>query len=200
MRIAIVLLGIAVLVYCAVQAVQRRRIARRTRPPAPPAPPVTRSSPRVEQEYQRKVRERAERQRRRASAPPAPPVETPVVVVDDDVFAHSNESFLVVSGAPVHHVAEAVARANARFMLVDEQGTEHSGSGAPEEVLATLAEHDIYTPNYAADPVITDAGVEGHVDCKGDIDAAMGETLRRVLREELGSLEAATRVRVRSTD
>lgn len=198
MRIAVVLLGIAVLVYFAVQAVQRRRVARRVRPAAPP---VARPSPRAELDFQRTVRERAERQRRGTTVPQEPPVEPPVVVVDDDVFAedpegYCNESFLVVSSAPVHHVVEAVGRANDRFMLVDEEGTDHSGSGAPEDVLAALAERDIYTPNYAADPVITDAGVQGYVDCKGAISDDMGRMLKRVLREELEVLGHPARVQV----
>lgn len=202
MRIAIVVIGIAVLVYLAVQAVQRRRIAKAVRPPAPP---VTRSSPRVEQDYQRTVRERAERQRRGTPEPQEPPVEAPVVVMDDDVFGHddtrdiSSEYFVVVSSAPTHHVVEAVGRANERFMLVDEQGTEHPDHAALEAALAAHTDGELYTPNYAADPRVTQAGVEGYLDCKGGIEPAMGETLRRVLREELERLGATTRVRVGST-
>ena len=42
---------------------------------------------------------------------------------------------------------------------------------------------------------LTDAGVRGYVDCKGGIDPAMGETMRRILREELRRLGATVRVR-----
>lgn len=195
MRIALVVLGLAVLLYFAVQAVERRRAAKVVRPAAPP---VTRSSPRAEQDYQRTVRERVEQQRR-GTPEPAPEPEPPAIVIDEGVFASEEpnaEYFVVSSPAPTPAVVAAVERASLRFMLVDELGREHADHDALALAFRAHTEGDLYTPNYAADPVVTDAGVEGYIDCKGGIDPAMGQTFRRVLREELEQLGAPAQVRV----
>ena len=151
------------------------------------------SDPAADEEFLRKVRERAESQRRGAAKPePAP---APQVVVDEGVLDAGSESFLVSSGAPESAVVAAVRRANDRFMLVDELGREHADGTALAAASEAHAEGDLYSPNYTADPVVTDAGVRGYVDCKGGIEPAMGETMRRILREELRKLGATVHVR-----
>ncbi|WP_210648995.1 hypothetical protein [Nocardioides sp. SYSU D00065] len=207
MRIALVLLVLAVGVYVVVRLLQRRAAARRGGSPAPP--PVRPHSPRAEQDYRRAVRERAERQRRGVPEPEPEPEPTPAtdaasrrVVIDDDVFGPDewgdpgSEYFVVTSAASARAVADAVARAGRRFMLVDELGREHADDDA---AVAAFTE-GLYTPNYTADPVVTPHGVEGYVDCKGVIPAPMGVTFTRILREELERLGAPAHVRTRGSD
>lgn len=150
------------------------------------------SDPAADEEFLRKVRERAESQRRSAAKPePAP---APQVVIDEGVLDAESESFLVSSVAPESAVVAAIRRANDRFMLVDELGREHADGAALDVASEAHVEGDLYTPNYTADPVVTDAGVRGYVDCKGGIEPAMGETMRRILREELTKLGATVHV------
>lgn len=151
------------------------------------------SDPAADEAFLRKVRERAESQRRGAAKPePAP---APQVVIDEGVLDAESESFLVSSAAPESAVVAAVRRANDRFMLVDELGREHADGVALDVASEAHAEGDLHTPNYTAEPVVTDAGVRGYVDCKGGIEPAMGETMRRILREELRKLGATVHVR-----
>lgn len=151
------------------------------------------SDPAADEEFLRKVRERAESQRRGAAKPEPAPV--PQVVIDAGVLDAESESFVVSSAAPESAVVAAIRRANDRFMLVDELGREHADGAALDVASGAHAAGDLYTPNYTADPVVTDAGVRGYVDCKGGIDPAMGETMRRILREELRKLGASVHVR-----
>jgi hypothetical protein len=194
LRILLVVLGLAVVVYIVTRAVQGRR-----RQPSGPSPTPGRSDPWAEQAYQRAVRARAEEQRN-GTAPAPPPA--PEIVIDEDVFGFdepSAEYFIVTSPASSRAVVEAVRRANHRFMLVDEEGTEHADHSALEASFdAHPGEDDLYTPNYTAEPRVTPVGVEGYVDCKGGIEYAMGVTMRRVLHEELARLGAPARVRVRT--
>ncbi len=139
------------------------------------------------------MRERAESQRRTTSAKPEQA--RPEVVIDEGVLDAESESFLVSSAAPESAVVAAIRRANDRFMLVDELGREHADGAALDAAFEAHDGEDLYTPNYTADPVVTDAGVRGYVDCKGGIDPAMGETMRRILREELRKLGATVHVR-----
>lgn len=108
--------------------------------------------------------------------------------------AADEEPFLVSSAAPESAVVAAIRRAD-RFMLVDGLGREHADGAALDVASEAHAEGDLYTPNYTADPVVTAAGVCGYVDCKGAIEPAMGETMRRILREELRKLGASVHVR-----
>jgi hypothetical protein len=192
-RILLALLVVAVLVYVIVRLVERRLGGPGTSDPQVHREP----DPWAEAAYQRSVRERAERQRTGAPEP------EPEVLIDGDVFGFdepSAEYFVVVSPAPERAVADAVRRANQRFMLVDENGVEHADWDALDAASDALGpDDDLYTPNYAAEPTITAAGVEGYVDCKGGIELAMGVTMRRVLREELAALRAPARVQVRDT-
>lgn len=151
------------------------------------------SDPGADEEFLRKVRERAESQRR--ATPAKTEQAPPEVVIDEGVLDAESESFLVSSAAPESAVVAAVRRANDRFMLVDELGREHADATALDAASEAHDGDDLYTPNYTADPVVTDAGVRGYVDCKGGIDPAMGETMRRILREELRKLGATARVR-----
>ncbi|HUQ64028.1 MAG TPA: hypothetical protein VM121_09755 [Acidimicrobiales bacterium] len=93
--------------------------------------------------------------------------------------------FVLLSGDFDNGVAvEALRRAGARFMLVDEEGREYP----TEESLAagTLeGPRELYSPNYVADPKILDNGIELYVDCKGVIPPPMAATFRRIVREEL---------------
>ena len=205
MRIALVLLAVAVAVYVVVRLLQRRLDAAAGddavgRTPTPP-------DPGAEEAYRRAVRERAERQRRGVAAPEQPPAPAaePTVVVEPEVFGHDrdfgtcHEAFVVESTSRPVDVIAAVRRANARFMLVDELGIEHPDGAALDVAFdAHEGPDDLYTPNYAADPKITPEGVEGYLDCKGGIEPAMGATLRRVLLEELSRLDRPARVRPRA--
>ena len=193
MRIALAILVLVVAVYLAVRFVQRRLGGAATPPPPRPIDPA------AEAAYRRAVRERAERQRRGVSAPdPRPP--RPTVTFDEGVFACDEDSpaeyFVVVSKAPDRSVAAAVQRASDRFMLVDELGREHADGEALDEAFRAHTAWDLYTPNYTAVPRVTPSGVEGYVDCKGVIPEAMGETFRRIMREELGMLNVPSLVRM----
>ena len=152
------------------------------------------ADPAADAEFLRKVRERAESQRRGAAKPGTAPA-APKVVIDEGVLDAESEFFLVTSAAPESAVVAAIRRANDRFMLVDELGREHADDAALVAAFGAHPEGDLYTPNYTADPVVTDAGVRGYVDCKGGIEPAMGETMRRILREELKKLGASVHVR-----
>lgn len=196
MRILLVVLVLAVAVYLVIRLLERRNgAASSTGAPADRQP-----DPFDVAAYQRTVQKRAEQQRRGAAHAP----EVAEIVIDDEVFGFDEphaEYFVVVSPAPASAVADAVRRANQRFMLVDENGVEHRDWDAFDAASAELGPlEDLYTPNYTADPTVTPAGVEGYVDCKGGIEHAMGVTLRRVLREELSSLGAPARVSVLSDD
>ena len=104
----------------------------------------------------------------------------------------------MISRAPVRDVVSAVDRASERCMLVDETGREHASQEALEAALGDPdRDDDLYTPNYVAPAQVTAAGVEGYVDCKGGIEPEMGQTMRRVLHEELARLEVPVRVEVR---
>jgi hypothetical protein len=109
------------------------------------------------------------------------------LTIDADVFAYredvgtSNEVLRVVSDSGREKVVRALGAAGARFMLVDERGTEYHD----EAGLESAAANDLYTPNYVSDPEVTAEGVELYVDCKGSIEEPMATTFRRILREEL---------------
>lgn len=109
------------------------------------------------------------------------------LTIDADVFAYrddvgtSNEVLRVVSDSGREEVVRALNAAGARFMLVDEQGTEYHDEAGVESAAA----NDLYTPNYVSDPKVTADGVELYVDCKGSIEEPMATTFRRILREEL---------------
>ena len=111
------------------------------------------------------------------------------LTINADVFAYredlgvSNEVFRVVSDSGEDKVVRALAAAGARFMLVDERGTEYRD----EAGLESAAQADLYTPNYVSDPEVTPDGVELYVDCKGSIEEPMAATFRTILREELES-------------
>jgi hypothetical protein len=193
-RIAFVLLVVAVVVYLVVRRLQRRP-GRGTDEVAPP--PRSQPDPRAEEAYRRAVRERAERQRRGVAEPEPRPEAPPTITFDDGVFQCNDstdsmaEYFVVISPAPTRSVVAAVRRASERFMLVDEDGHEHADEDAAAAVRA-----DLYTPNYVAEPKVTPDGVSGYVDCKGVIPEEMGATFRRIMREELESLGARALVRM----
>ena len=207
MRIALVLLVVAVVVYVVVRLLQSRSDHDTGEVGRTPAHP----DPAAEEAYRRAVRERAERQRRGVPEPepeseqPGPPAPEPTVVVEPEVFGHDpdfttcHEAFVVETTARPVDVIAAVRRANARFMLVDELGREHASGEALDAAFdAHEGPYDLYSPNYAADPRITPDGVEGYLDCKNAIEPAMAVTLRRVLLEELSRLDRPARVRPRS--
>jgi len=106
------------------------------------------------------------------------------VTIDDDVFTYdddlgfSKETFVVTGDVETDIVVLALHRASARFLVVDEEGTEHPWSSRTEA-------SELYTPNYVSEPRVTDRGVELYLDCKGAIEPPMSLTLRRVLHEEL---------------
>jgi hypothetical protein len=207
-RIALVLLVVAVVVHVIVRWVQSRFDQDTSEVGRTPTQP----DPGAEEAYRRAVRERAERQRRGVPEPesesphrPAAAAAEPTVVVEPEVFGYDrdfgtcHEAFVVESSSPPVDVIAAVRRANARFMLVDERGTEHASGDALDAAFdAHEGPDDLYTPNYAADPRLTPEGVEGYLDCKGGIEPEMGATLRRVLVEELSRLDRPARVRPRS--
>ena len=200
MRIAVALLVLTVAVYLVV-----RLGLRRLGGVAAPPPPRVRDAA-AEEAFRRAVRERAERQRRGIPEPEPAPA-PPLVDMDDDVFGQDpygrgdHESFVVITQASTATAVAAVDRANARFMLVDENGREHADHDALDAAFdAHDGGDDLYTPNYTATPRVTGAGVEGYVDCKGAITPEMGHTFRRVLHEELARLGVPVRVVVRSRD
>lgn len=107
------------------------------------------------------------------------------VLVSREDGSAPNEVALLSGDFDTAVAVTALERAGARFMLVDDKGTEH-----PTEVDVEKAEQrhvpgDFYTPNYVADPKVVDNGIELYVDCKGVIRPPMGATFRRILREEL---------------
>ena len=124
-----------------------------------------------------------------------------MIHIDPDVFTfqedldYSKETFVVTGAQGSGAVVKALEKAAGRFMLVDETGVEHPDYQSLES--ATEAA-DLYTPNWVAEPKITDRGVEMYVDCKGSIADPMAEKLREILREELeatgvdGRVSAAT--------
>ncbi|HEX7131223.1 MAG TPA: hypothetical protein VF228_01535 [Iamia sp.] len=121
-----------------------------------------------------------------------------MVTIDDDVFGfdgyHSHESFVVTGRFAPDDALSALGKAAARFMLVDEEGTEHPDD---EDVMTDLYDRGIYTPNYVATPRLEADGIHCYVDCKGSIEEPMAATFRRILREELstaGITDAAVRV------
>lgn len=100
----------------------------------------------------------------------------------DDLGSHES---VVLSGDFDADVAVvALTLAGARFMLVDEEGTEYSTYEELEQ--GTLyGPKELYSPNYVADPRILADGIELYVDCKGEVAPPMGATFRRIIREEL---------------
>ncbi len=96
-----------------------------------------------------------------------------------------NETALLTGKFDVDVAVAALKRAGARFMLVDESGTEYPTEGDVEKAEQLHATGDFYTPNYVAEPKVRDDGIELYVDCKGVIPPPMGATFRRILREEL---------------
>jgi hypothetical protein len=120
-----------------------------------------------------------------------------VVEIDADVFTYqeelgySNENFLVSGARDVQSVVTGLEAAGRRFLLVDQTGVEH-----PDRESAVAAvEAGLFTPNYVADPQVTEVGVEMYVDCKGVIAPPMADKLRQVLREELEAAGIEGRVR-----
>ena len=111
---------------------------------------------------------------------PAPVTIDPAVFAHDDVHGSSNETFTVIGGDAAL-VTGALERAAARFMRVDETGTEHPDDATAQACL----EQGRYTANYVSDPEPTARGPQVHVDCKGVIPAEMARTFHRILREEL---------------
>jgi hypothetical protein len=109
------------------------------------------------------------------------------LVIADSVFATSadgdvaNETILLTGAVDPAMGEAALHSAGERFMLVDETGVEHP---TPEAAEAALAQ-GLYTPNYVADPLRTDLGIELYVDTKGWIPDPMRDTFRRILVEEL---------------
>ncbi len=109
------------------------------------------------------------------------------VAIAADVFGtsadgeSSNETILL-SGVFDPEIGDAALRsAGDRFMRVDETGVEHATNAAAEAALA----RGLYTPNYVADPIQVEDGLELYVDCKGWISEPMRLTFRRILAEEL---------------
>lgn len=190
LKFVLVVIVVALVVYVVVGALGRRR--------ARPAPPPE-VAPEDREDFLWQVRSRAQQQRRRdepaqdTSAPaPAPAVTIdPAVFAHDDVQGSSNETFTVIGGDAAA-VAGALERAAARFMRVDETGTEHPDDATAQACL----EQGRYTPNYVSDPEPTARGPQVHVDCKGVIPAEMARTFHRILREELQHVGAPVRVSV----
>lgn len=116
--------------------------------------------------------------------------------IDPDVFTYqqdldySKETFVVTGASGSGIIVDALEKAARRFMQVDETGVEHTTN----ESLERAFEDDLYTPNYVADPKITDRGVQMYLDCKGAIADPMAEKLRDILREELESAGVDGRV------
>ena len=124
-----------------------------------------------------------------------------MITVDPDVFAYDEEQYLsnevaVVSGDldrdQTAAVMAAIWRAGRRMARVDESGTEH----ADDEAAAAAYAEGLVTPNYVSDPRLTEQGVSVYVDCKGEIEDAMAETMRTILVEELEPLGFELRVDV----
>lgn len=119
------------------------------------------------------------------------------LTIDADVFGYredvgvSNEVLRVESDSGDEKVVRALGAAGARFLLVDERGTEYHDEAGIE----TAAENDLYTPNYVSEPEVKAGGVELYVDCKGSIEEPMARTFRTILREELEKAGVTGRVR-----
>ena len=114
------------------------------------------------------------------------------VDIADDVFGWadaymtvSNESILVNGSAPPATSIQALNRAAARFMHVDETGVEH---GAEVEESPPVGSNGdvLYTPNYVSTPTETSSGIRMYVDCKGVIDPRMRSRFLEILTKELG--------------
>jgi hypothetical protein len=120
-----------------------------------------------------------------------------VITLDDDVYRPSgyhgcHESVVVTSDFDPAAVRTALQRAAVRFMRVDETGAEH-----PDDAAARAAfDNDLYTPNYVSTPSPVEDGTGLYVDCKGGAPEEMGETFRRILREELGRAVPQAHVRL----
>ncbi len=118
------------------------------------------------------------------------PSSTGSVRIAPDAFSSREDGsapneVVVLSGVFDNGVAvESLRRAGARFMLVDEEGTEYA---TDESLYAGTLQggKSLYSPNYVADPRIVANGIELYVDCKGVIPPPMAATFRRILREEL---------------
>lgn len=65
-------------------------------------------------------------------------------------------------------------RAGQRFYLVGESGREHAQPDVDE-----------YTPNWVSDIYLTEEGLVLLVDTKGELSPEMGDTMLRILTEEL---------------
>ena len=118
-----------------------------------------------------------------------------MITVDDDVFGwnetfqSSNENFLITGDVDPSTLAPALERVAKRFVTIDQEGHEHASMEA-------AAEAGRFTPSYVSDPRVTEHGIEVYVDAGGGVDPPMAEALRRVLREELGTVVGDARVSV----
>ncbi|GAA5105740.1 hypothetical protein GCM10023339_01940 [Alloalcanivorax gelatiniphagus] len=116
-----------------------------------------------------------------------------MIVIDEDVYAYdgsgtgANEVIVVTGAFDQARVVQALDKAGERMMLVDTDGHEH-------RTIDEVSEAGAYTPSYFSDPVVTERGVEMYLDTGGVIESGMGETLRRVLREELARVVTDARV------
>jgi hypothetical protein len=120
-----------------------------------------------------------------------PTTEAGSVQIASDVFnwadtymTFSNESILVTGSASDAALVEALNRAAARFMHVDETGVEH-GAEVEESPPVGADGEVLYTPNYVSTPEVTPAGIRMYVDCKGVIEPAMRVTFLEILTQEL---------------
>ena len=107
------------------------------------------------------------------------------VLVSREDGSAPNEVVLLSGAFDTDQAITALERAGARFMLVDDKGTEYPTQADVEKAEQRHVAGDFYTPNYVADPKVVDDGIELYVDCKGVIPPPMGATFRRILREEL---------------
>lgn len=113
-----------------------------------------------------------------------PRIASDVFVSREDGSA-PNEVALLSGTFDVDVAVTALERAGARIMLVDDRGTEYATEADVEAAEQRYVSGDFYTPNYVADPMVLDNGIQLYVDCKGVIPPPMGATFRRILREEL---------------
>lgn len=109
----------------------------------------------------------------------------PDVFVSREDGTAPNEVALLSGAFDVGVAVTALRRAGARFMLVDNRGTEYATEADVEAAEKRYTIGDFYTPNYVANPKVLDSGIELYVDCKGVIPPPMAATFRRILREEL---------------
>lgn len=84
--------------------------------------------------------------------------------------------FLVASD-DVEGAAEAVDAAVERFMLLDDEGRELTEAQAASGLW--------FTPEYASDLHITDAGVVVYLDCRGEFSKTRGQRMIEILVAEL---------------